>query len=112
MGKVLGALKRGREPWGIWKRLQDVSFPSVKEDKADISKAMTKAIQKVMRNIKEIGQDEVEESVQAIEKAEELKKYIKSSKVRNQSIECATRVGKPVGYLAEEENSEHFLTYI
>ena len=80
----------------------------MKENKADISKAKTKAIQKVMRNIKEIGQDELEESVQAIEKAEELKKNIKSSKVRNQSIERATQVGKTVGYLAEEENPEQF----
>jgi len=79
-----------------------------KTDTASASKAENMVAERVMREVKTIGQDLNEEAVENISTTQAPVERIDAQKVRSKSTERASIQGNSVGYVAAEEEPEFF----
>ena len=79
-----------------------------KEDKADIRKTGNLVSERVLREVKSIGENTNEEMVESLSNSQTQAETVHMKKFRSQSTERASMLGKSVGYVGDEETPEFF----
>jgi len=79
-----------------------------KEDKADIRKTGNLVSERVLREVKSIGENTNEEIVESLSNTQTQAETVHMKKFRSQSTERASMLGKSVGYVGDEETPKFF----